>query len=127
MAQVLERFALRWTLETFFENSKQSLGFEDPQNRTEQAVERTAPFALLMTGLTVLWFAQNWQAAMPFVPEVSPWYPQKAEVGISFADMLAALRRMSLREVILKEADGKPLPRKCLDLVLHLLAWVSGL
>lgn len=121
MAQVLERFSLRWTLETLFENSKQCLGFEDPQNRTELAVQRTAPFALLMTGLTVLWFAQNWEAAMAFLPEVGPWYPQKPQVGISFADMLAALRRMSLREVILKEADGRPLPRKCLDVVLHLL------
>ena len=121
LAEILERFSLRWTVETLFQNSKQYLGFEDPQNRTEQAVERTAPFALLMAGLTILWFAQDWQAAKAFLPEVCPWYPQKAKVGISFADMLTALRRMSLREVILKEADGKPLPRKCLDLVLHLL------
>ena len=123
--QVLERFALRWTLETLFENSKQSLGFEDPQNRTDQAVERTAPFALFLTGLVTLWYAQNWEIATAFLPEVGPWYTHKPHVGISFADMLAALRRMSFREIITQEADGKPLPRKVMDLALHLLQWAA--
>lgn len=119
--QVFERFALRRTLETLFENGKQCLGFEDTQNRTDKAVVRTAPFALFLAGLTVLWFAQNPHAAIPSIPEVGPWYTTKATVGISFADMLAALRRMSFRDIISKEADAKPLPGKSLEMVLHLL------
>lgn len=119
--QILERFGLRWSLETLFENAKQCLGFEDPQNRTDKAVERTAPFALLITGLVILWYAGNSEAATPYLPEVPPWYTTKEEVGISFADMLAAVRRMSFREIILQEADGKRVPEKVLDVVLHLL------
>ncbi|MBI4860255.1 MAG: hypothetical protein HY815_08330 [Candidatus Riflebacteria bacterium] len=119
--QVLERFALRWTLETLFENVKQCLGFEDLQKRTDLAVERTAPFAIFLTGQVVLWFATNWRTAQQFLPDSGPWYTHKDKVGISFADMLAALRRMSQREMITAEADGKPLPTKLMGLVLHVL------
>ena len=41
--------------------------------------------------------------------------------GISFADMLVALRRMSLRPLLSKEAGGGPLPEKCPEPMLHLL------
>jgi hypothetical protein len=123
--QVVERYALRWPLETLFQNAKQCMGFEDPQNRTDLAVERTAPFALFLTGLVVLWFAWSWRTAQRFLPDVGPWYTRKDEVGITFADMLAALRRMSHSEMIAKEADGKLLPRKLLDLVLHLLGTLN--
>lgn len=119
--QVVERYARRWPLETLFWNAKQCMGFEDPQNRTDQAVERTAPFALFLTGLVVLWFAANWRTAQRFIPQPGPWYTRKDEVGISFADMLSALRQMSYREMIDREADGTVLPRKLVELVLHLL------
>lgn len=119
--QVVERYARRWPLETLFWNAKQCMGFEDPQNRTDQAVERTAPFALFLTGLVVLWFAGNWRTAQRLTPQPGPWYTRKDEVGLSFADMLSALRQMSYREMIDREADGTVLPPKLVELVLHLL------
>lgn len=119
--EVVERYALRWPLETLFQNAKQYMGFEDPQNRTDLAVDRTAPFALFLTGLVVLWFAATFPTASCFLPDVGPWYLHKDKVGITFADMLAALRRMSHSEMITKEAGGRPLPRKLVDLVLHFL------
>jgi len=45
---ILELFAMRWPLEVAFYNAKQFLGLQDPQNRTPQAVQRTAPLALVV-------------------------------------------------------------------------------
>jgi len=44
--QVIESYCLRWYLEVTFVETMGKLGFEDAQNRTERAVERTAPMAL---------------------------------------------------------------------------------
>jgi hypothetical protein len=38
-----------------FHEAKGKLGFEDPQNRTEFAVERTAPIAFWLYSLIVIW------------------------------------------------------------------------
>jgi hypothetical protein len=42
---IIESFYKGWSLEVTFHEAKGKLGFEDPQNRTERAVERTAPLA----------------------------------------------------------------------------------
>ena len=42
-----------------FENCKQLLGLEDPANRLPKAVERTAPMALIIYSLVVVWFHQG--------------------------------------------------------------------
>jgi hypothetical protein len=56
--QILSAYATRWSIEVTFENSKQWLGLEDPANRTEKAVRRTAPRALVPYRPIVLWFHQ---------------------------------------------------------------------
>jgi hypothetical protein len=78
-------------VEVTFENSKQLLGLEDPANRTEKAVRRTAPMALVLYSLIVTWFHQEGHRHLQFPDR--PWYPQKEEP--SFADMLTILRRQS--------------------------------
>jgi len=87
---ILETYACRWTLEVTFHDAKQFLGFADPQCQTPRAVQRTAPFALLVYDLVLLWFAEH--AHSPTTPAwpVRPWYRHKA--APSFVDMLAALR-----------------------------------
>ena len=55
--QVLTWYALRWSIEETFHESKGQLGFEEPQGWTRRAVERTAPTAMLLYSLIVLWFA----------------------------------------------------------------------
>lgn len=89
--QILSCYAGRWSIEVCFENTKQLLGFEDPANRTQKAVERTAPMALVLTSLGILWFHQEGHAKVRF-PE-RPWYPHKTTP--SFADILCTLRRES--------------------------------
>jgi hypothetical protein len=92
--QILSAYACRWAIECTFENSKQFLGLEDPANRLPKAVERTAPMALFIYTIVVVWFHQTGHQFLQF-PE-RPWYPQKAEP--SFADMLTTLRRLSYDE-----------------------------
>ena len=52
---ILEGYAHRWTLEVAFHDGKQHLGFEDPQNQTAKAVQRTAPMAFLVYDLEASW------------------------------------------------------------------------
>jgi len=92
--RVLSAYACRWSIEVTFQNSKQLLGFGDPANRTQQAVKRTAPMALVAYSLVVLWFHRHGQRDVEFPHR--PWYTQKQDP--SFADMLTTLRALSWRE-----------------------------
>jgi hypothetical protein len=67
---------------------------EDPANRLPKAVERTAPMAMFLYTIVVVWFHQTGHHFVQF--PFRPWYPQKAET--SFADMLTTLRRLSYEE-----------------------------
>ena len=96
--QVLEWFSRRWALEVAIHDAKQYLGFEEPQGWTRRAVERTAPVAMLLYSLIVLWFAREGHRQVSFPNR--PWYRQKREA--SFADMLAALRRACLHQTFLQ-------------------------
>ena len=70
--QVLSAYACRWAIEVTFENSKQFLGLEDPANRLPQAVQRTAPMALVLYSLIVVWFHRLGHAWIRFPDR--PWY-----------------------------------------------------
>lgn len=98
--QVLQWYAMRWSVEVMNRDSKQELGFEQPQGWTRQSVERTAPMAMLLYSLIVLWFAReghrSWRS------HCWPWYTSKSEP--SFADMLSTLRRLSMRQQVSKLA-----------------------
>jgi len=94
--QILATYAARWAIEVTFENGKQLLGLEDPANRKEKAVRRTAPIALVLYSLIVLWFHRAGHRQLQFPDR--PWYRRKQEP--SFADLLTTLRRASWREKI---------------------------
>jgi hypothetical protein len=92
--QILSAYACRWATECTFEYCKQFLGLEDPANRLPKAVERTAPMAMFMYSLVVVWFHRTGHQYVRF--PFRPWYKKKAEP--SFADMLTTLRRLSYEE-----------------------------
>lgn len=96
VSRILEVYARRWTLEVTFFDCKQSLGLEDPQNQAAPAVRRTAPFAGVIYALVVLWAAQQLEAGAVLAIPVRPWYRRKAQVGLSFADLLATLRQVGV-------------------------------
>ncbi|MGB2814531.1 MAG: transposase [Dehalococcoidales bacterium] len=102
--QVLTWYAMRWSLEVAIQESKGRLGFEEPQGWTKQAVERTAPMAMLLYGLIVLWFAREGHRHLRFPNR--PWYRQKRHA--SFADMLTTLRRCCLKQTFLNTPEWNP-------------------
>jgi DDE superfamily endonuclease len=116
---VIAWYARRWSIEVTFHDSKQSLGFQEPQGWKRRAVERTAPMAMLLYSLIVLWFAR--EGHRRYCPQNCPWYTSKA--APSFADMLATLRRESIRHRIMTLALCGPGSRK----LKHLLENVVSL
>jgi hypothetical protein len=111
--QVIGWYAARWSIEVSFHDSKQSLGFEQPQGWSRLAVERTAPMAMLLYSLIVLWFAR--EGHRRYQPLDCPWYVSKTDP--SFADMLATLRRESVRQRILSLRLTGPGSRKIKQLL----------
>jgi len=91
---ILSTFSLRWAIEVTHFDCKQHLGLEDPANRVPKAVQRTAPMAMFLYSLTIVWYATEGHTEW-LIPE-RPWYWWKSEP--SFADMLTTLRRKSWEE-----------------------------
>lgn len=118
---VLTWYARRWSIEEAFQNSKGHLGFEQPQGWTRQAVQRTAPTAMLLVSLITLWFASDGHRHYR-IPR-RPWYRSKTHA--SFADMLATLRQESIRQ----EVSALPLAgrgsRKVLKTLIHAVKQVA--
>jgi hypothetical protein len=98
--QVLTPYAARWSLEVTNHDAKGQLGFEEPQGWTKRAVQRTAPTAMLLYSLVVLWFSR--EGHRHYQPPERPWYLGKTQA--SFADMLAAVRERQARGFV----DGPP-------------------
>jgi hypothetical protein len=116
--QVITWYAMRWSVEVTFHDSKQHLGFEQPQGWSRRAVERTAPLAMLLYSLVVLWFTREGHRS--WHPLDCPWYTSKADP--SFADMLATLRRLSVRQHVLSLALQGPGTRKIKQLLEYAVA-----
>lgn len=112
---VLTRYAARWSLEVSFHDAKGHLGFEEPQGWTRRAVRRTAPTAMLLYSLVVLWFSR--QGHRHYQPPPRPWYPGKTDA--SFADMLATLRCQSVRREVLSMRLHGSGSRNVLKLLIH--------
>ena len=113
--QVLVWYAMRWSIEVAFQNAKTHLGFEEPQGWTRRAVERTAPTAMLLYSLIVLWFARD--GHRHYRQPHRPWYRTKRHP--SFVDMLTTLRRESLREQVLSNPPSGRGVKKVIETLLH--------
>ena len=116
--QILHAYAARWSIEVTFHDSKQLLGFEDPANRTEQAVRRTAPMAMVLYSLIAVWFEREGHRHVKF-PE-RPWYPAKEEP--SFADMLTTLRCQSWKTYYRDIVPKRGLLKKAFDQITWFLS-----
>lgn len=116
--EVIAWYASRWSIEVAFHDSKQKLGFEEPQGWSRKSVERTAPLAMLLYSLVVLWFAG--EGHRHYQPLECPWYTSKSDP--SFTDMLATLKRQSIRKNILSLALRGPGSRKIKQLLENAVA-----
>ena len=89
-AEIAQRAGDRWGVEEAILEAKQQLGFENTRGWCSKTVNRQAPLAMVLVTLVKAWYARC--AAEPgLAPESTPWYTKTRP---SFADMLAALRRV---------------------------------
>lgn len=112
---VLTRYAARWSMEVTNHDAKGQLGFEEPQGWTRRAVQRTAPVAMLLYSLVVLWFSNV--GHRHYAPPRRPWYPGKKTA--SFADMLATLRCQSAKHEVLSMGLHGTGSRNVVNALLH--------
>lgn len=114
---VLTRYACRWSIEVTNHDAKGQLGFEQPQGWTKRAVQRTAPMAMLLYTLVVVWFSK--EGHRHYHPPMRPWYTGKTQA--SFADMLATLRCRSVREEVLSMHLQGGGSRNVVKMLLHVV------
>lgn len=115
--QVLGWYAQRWSIEQAFQESKGHLGFEQPQGWTQKAVERSAPVAMLLYSLMVVWFAE--EGHKHYRAPKLPWYRSKR--GATFADILATLRCESVKTQVLKRLDPMQLAKNPVKTLIHVV------
>jgi len=116
---VMKNYSLRWTVEVTNHDTKQHLGVEEPQNRTTQAVRRTAPTGFLLYSLVVWWHETVREEPAPSLRDWS------GKAHPSFADMLAALRGETLSsmcETDFSTPSSPPRVQKIIQYITHLLS-----
>ena len=111
-AQVIERYAARWSIEVAIEDSKQIFAAGQARNRTARAVERAVPFQLACQAIAVTWYATAGHdpADVDDHRARAPWYTTKAEP--STADMAAKLRRVLIAARFRAPRPGQPTPEE---------------
>lgn len=117
-AAVASQYAGRWAIEDTFRQTKQALGGEDPQTWKDEGPERAAALSFWIYAAVWLWYLTVY-GTKPSWPTV-PWYPQKCTP--SFADALAALRRILWRQRISANSSLEPLSPKITDGLIEILA-----
>lgn len=121
-AQVIERYAARWSIEVAIEDAKQTFGVGQARNRLQAAVERTTPFGLIISTLTVCWYATagHHPTDVDAARELAPWYRSKTQPSV--LDMLGKLRRVIIAAQ-LRPADPEPATQH--EISILRLAWAD--
>jgi DDE superfamily endonuclease len=111
-AQVIERYASRWSIEVAIEDAKQVFGTGQARNRTARAVERTVPFQLACQAITTIWYATAGHdpADVDGHRHRAPWYTSKAQP--STADMAGKLRRVVIAARFKASRPDQPTPEE---------------
>ena len=120
-AQVVSRYAARWSIEVAFRDVKQGLGAQDPQSWKRQGPERAAALALWLHALTWCWYLSTHPDGRTWTPR--PWYPSKSTP--SFLDALAALRRPMWSERISATSQPSPNHPAITQTILDTLAYAA--
>jgi hypothetical protein len=122
--EVIQGYGRRWSVEVMFHDSKQYLGFQDPQVWSERSVERAHTMAWWCYSVTLLWYAL-YGGQHEAVPRDRPWY--KGAVRPAFPEILGTLRLALWRGRYFGEArnpSGQPQTAELLQSLLHCLAAV---
>ena len=119
-AQLIERYAGRWSIEVAIEDAKQTTGVGQARNRLPRAVQRTVPFTLIVTSVAISWYALTGYQPddVTAARDLAPWYRDKAQPSV--ADMIAKLRRVIIAAQYRQEQAQPLTPR---EISLLRLAW----
>ena len=122
-AELVERYAARWSIEVAFEDAKQTTGVGQARNRLPAAVERTVPFGLIASTLVVCWYATGGYHCddVEQVRALAPWYRQKAQPSVT--DMVAKLRRVLIATQFRRT---EPQPATPAEIHTLRLAWANA-
>jgi hypothetical protein len=124
VADVIEGYCRRWSIELTFHDCKQHLGLSEPMVRKAASVERAHAMAYVCYSLAVLWYGENRAAAQPPARD-RPWY--RTPVRPAFAEMLGTLRLALWRGRLFQGAGAaarRPPPPEILNSLLHHVAAV---
>ena len=107
-AQVVERYAIRWSIEPGNAVGKQQMGVGQARNRVRKAVERTVPFGMLVQSLVVIWYTLHGHHPDDAYARrlAQPWYQSKTEP--SFEDMITKLRKTLIVARFTPVSPGQP-------------------
>lgn len=117
-ADVATQYAGRWSIEDTFRNVKQHLGGEDPQTWKGDGPSRAASLSLWIYSVVWAWYILAHGATKTWATR--PWYPGKTVA--SFADALAALRRVLWRRAISTGSASQRHMRKTIGVLIDALA-----
>jgi DDE superfamily endonuclease len=116
--QVVERYAVRWSIEPSNATGKQQMGVGQARNRLPKAVERTVPFGMIIQSMVVAWYALYGYDPADVTDRAiaEPWYQTKTEP--SFEDMIAKLRKTLIAARFAPVTPGQPDPELLRDYAL---------
>ncbi len=119
-AQIIERYASRWSIEVAIEDARQVFGAGQARNRTARAVERTVPFQLACQAITTCWYATAGHDLADVADHRAraPWHASKAQP--STAGMAAKLRRIIIAARFKASRPDQPTPE---EISVLRLAW----
>jgi hypothetical protein len=119
-AQIITRYAARWSIEVAIEDAKQHTGVGHARNRVAAAVDRTVPFGLLTQTLVVLWYATAGHHPHDVTQRraAAPWYTSKTQPA--YHDMIIKLRRAIITARFRGTKTRNPTPEETHAV---LLAW----
>jgi hypothetical protein len=118
MTEVIERYAVRWSIEPSNANGKQQMGVGQARNRLPKAVERTVPFGMLVQTLVIVWYAVSGYHCEDVTARrrEQPWYDSKTEP--SFEDMIVKLRKTLIAARFSAVSPGQSNPELLRDYAL---------
>jgi hypothetical protein len=108
--RIVERYAVRWSIEPSNASSKQHTGVGQARNRLPRAVERTVPFGMIVQSMVITWYALYGYDPADVTDRAitQPWYRTKTEP--SYEDMILKLRKTIIAARFTTVTPGQPNP-----------------
>jgi hypothetical protein len=111
-AEIIARYASRWSIEVCFHDAKNITGVGETQNRVEKAVQRSVPFTFMAQTIIILWYttSANPETQIAERRRNAPWYTSKTDP--STMDMLYTARETLTTHRITTTTPGHATPEE---------------